>query len=43
MAQGEFHIVNHEILSAIEYHTTLKKHLGEYDMILFLTDKMAWD
>lgn len=43
IAQEEFHIENQDILSAIECHTTLKKHPSQYDMVLFLADKIAWD
>ncbi len=31
------------ILSAIECHTTLKENPSDYDMLLFLADKLSWD
>lgn len=31
------------ILSAIECHTTLRANASEYDMVLFLADKLSWD
>ena len=31
------------ILSAIECHTTLKKEINDYNKIIFLADKLAWD
>ena len=38
-----FNISDEEILSAIECHTTLKKHPSKYEMSLFIADKLAWD
>ena len=38
-----FNILDEEILSAIECHTTLKKHPSKYEMSLFIADKLAWD
>lgn len=38
-----FHIEDEGILSAIECHTTLKKEMNDYDKIIFLADKLAWD
>lgn len=31
------------ILSAVACHTTLKANPSDYDMLLFLADKLAWD
>ena len=36
-----FNIFNEDILSAIECHTTLKKHASKYEMSLFIADKLA--
>lgn len=38
-----FNILDEEILSAIECHTTLKKYPSKYEMSLFIADKLAWD
>lgn len=43
IAYGYFHIEDEDILSAIECHTTLKKEMNDYDKIIFLADKLAWD
>lgn len=43
MAISEFKIEDEDILSAIECHTTLKKDANDYDKIVFLSDKIAWD
>ena len=43
IAHNYFHIKDEDILSAIECHTTLKKEMNDYDKIIFLTDKLAWD
>ena len=43
IAYDYFHIKDEDILSAIECHTTLKKEMNDYDKIIFLTDKLAWD
>mgnify|MGYP000189040757 FL=1 len=42
IAYDYFHIKDEDILSAIEC-TTLKKEMNDYDKIIFLTDKLAWD
>ena len=38
-----FDIIDHDILSSIECHTTLKSNPSKYDMALFIADKLAWD
>lgn len=43
IAQSYFYIDCPYILDAIACHTTLKPFPNNYDMILFLADKMAWD
>jgi len=41
---SEFYgIRDHEVLSAIGCHTTLKAEMTKYDMVLFIADKIAWD
>lgn len=42
-ARDFFNVSDSVILSAIECHTTLKPYPSEYDMALFLTDKLSWD
>jgi len=43
IAYGYFHIEDEDILSAIKCHTTLKKEINDYNKIIFLADKLAWD
>lgn len=43
IANEEFDINDEDILSAIECHTTLKKNASDYDKVVFLADKIAWD
>ncbi|SFU66167.1 putative HD superfamily hydrolase of NAD metabolism [Clostridium sp. DSM 8431] len=43
MCNKIFNIRDERILSAINYHTTLKKNASNYDMALFVADKLAWD
>lgn len=43
IANEEFDINDKDILSAIECHTTLKKDANDYDKVVFLADKIAWD
>ena len=43
LAQEVFGITDERILSAVECHTTLKSAPSEYDMALFVADKLAWD
>ena len=43
MAQEMFVVKDETILSMIECHTTLKNHASDYDIVLFLADKLAWD
>lgn len=43
VAKEYFGISNSNILSSIECHSTLKANASEYDMLLFLSDKISWD
>jgi len=43
IAKTFFNIENETILSAIECHTTLKSNPSQYDMALFIADKLSWD
>lgn len=43
MAVEMFEVDDIDVLNAIECHTTLKPNAGNYDMILFIADKMTWD
>ena len=43
LAKSVFGIVDSDILSAIECHTTLKSNPSQYDMTLFIADKLFWD
>lgn len=43
IAKNFFNISDEVILSAIECHTTLKANPSEYDMALFIADKLSWD
>lgn len=43
VAKDLFGIDDREVLSAIGCHTTLKAKAMEYDMVLFVADKIAWD
>ncbi len=43
IAYNYFDIHDQDILDAIECHTTLKKDANEYDKVIFLSDKLAWD
>lgn len=43
MAQDIFNIKSHEVLSAIECHTTLKAGAAALDKVLFVADKIEWD
>lgn len=38
-----FQIKNIKILNSIECHTTLKKDFTDFDLTVFLADKIAWD
>jgi predicted HD superfamily hydrolase involved in NAD metabolism len=38
-----FGVTNPIVLSAIGCHTTLKESPSEYDMVLFIADKISWD
>ena len=43
VASDRFHISDEEILSAISCHTTLKPDASYLDLIVFVSDKIAWD
>jgi len=43
IAEEVFSITDGEILSAIEFHTTLKGNPSKLDMAVFIADKLAWD
>ncbi|MCL2198616.1 MAG: HD domain-containing protein [Defluviitaleaceae bacterium] len=43
IAQEDFGVTDERILSAVGHHTTLKANPSEYDMALFVADKLAWD
>lgn len=43
IARNFFNISDEVILSAIECHTTLKANPSQYDMALFIADKLSWD
>jgi Predicted HD superfamily hydrolase involved in NAD metabolism len=38
-----FRVTDEAVLSAIECHTTLKSCASDYDMALFVADKLSWD
>ena len=42
-ARDHYGISDKNILSSIECHSTLKANASEYDMLLFLSDKISWD
>lgn len=43
LAREYFDVEDDEILSAIACHTTLQADPSQYDMVLFIADKLAWD
>ena len=43
IAQEDFGVTDERILSAVEHHTTLKANPSDYDMAVFIADKLAWD
>ena len=43
IAFEDFGITEELILSAVECHSTLKMRASEYDMALFVADKLSWD
>ena len=43
LSESLFKISDPDILSSIECHTTLKDNPLEYDMALFIADKLSWD
>ena len=42
IAEEDFGVTDKRILSAVEYHSTLKTNPSDYDMALFIADKLAW-
>lgn len=42
IVQEEFGITDERILSAVEHHSTLKTNPTDYEMALFVADKLAW-
>ena len=43
IAEQDFNITDERILSAVECHSTLKTNPSDYDMALFIADKLSWD
>ena len=43
IAEEFFGIRDREVLSSIGCHTTLKAEPTDYEMVLFIADKLAWD
>ncbi len=43
LAKAFFNIDDERVLSAIECHSTLKSNPSQYDMALFIADKLSWD
>ena len=43
LARSIFKISNRKIIDSINCHTTLKENATDLDMILFISDKLAWD
>jgi predicted HD superfamily hydrolase involved in NAD metabolism len=43
IAAEVFGVTDVRVLSAVAHHTTLKAEPSEYDMALFLADKISWD
>jgi predicted HD superfamily hydrolase involved in NAD metabolism len=43
IAQEDLGVTDERILSAVEHHSTLKTNPSDYDMAVFIADKMAWD
>lgn len=43
VASEVFSIRDKNILSGIECHTTLKANPSEFDLVLFIADKLSWD
>ncbi|OFI48229.1 hypothetical protein BG261_08065 [Floricoccus tropicus] len=43
LANNYFFVIDDEILSAIECHTTLKGGYSETDLLVFVADKIKWD
>ena len=42
IAREDFKITDERILSALEHHSTLKANPSDYDIALFVADKLAW-
>lgn len=43
LCEETLHIADERILSAVQCHTTLWANASEYDMALYIADKIAWD
>ena len=43
IARDEFRVSDHDVLTAISCHTTLKPNASYLDLVLFVSDKIAWD
>ena len=43
IAHNDLRVTDQSVLSAIQYHSTLKINPSPYDMALFIADKLAWD
>jgi predicted HD superfamily hydrolase involved in NAD metabolism len=43
LARHLFKITSHELLSAVECHTTLKANASSLDKVVFIADKLKWD
>ena len=43
IAREKFHITDPDVLSAVACHTTLKANASYLDLLLFVSDKIAWD
>lgn len=43
IAKNYFKIEDQDILNAINYHTTLNQSPSDYEMLIFISDKLSWD
>lgn len=43
MAESFFGVMDTDVLSAIECHTTLKANFSKMDLVVFVADKIEWD
>ena len=43
IAEEDFKVTDEAVLSAIKCHSTLQSNPSDYDMVLFLADKLSWD